>query len=93
MVALTLSNPATVTAFIAVFAGLGLRVASGWPPAVALVAGVMLGSALWWVVLTAVVSRLRERLTPGITRGIGIVAGVALIGFGVVAASSAAQGG
>ena len=89
MVALTLGNPATILSFIAVFAGLGLRLGIGWQPAVALVLGVMLGSALWWVGLTAVVSILRGRLTPAITRGIGIVAGLALIGFGMVAAVSA----
>jgi threonine/homoserine/homoserine lactone efflux protein len=88
MVALTLSNPATILSFIAVFAGFGLRVGSGWQPAVALVVGVMLGSALWWLGLTAAVSVVRHRLTPGITRGIGIVAGLALIGFGRVAAVS-----
>ena len=88
MVALTLSNPATILSFIAVFAGFGLRVGAGWQPAVALVVGVMLGSALWWLGLTAAVSVIRQRLTPAITRGIGIVAGLALIGFGTVAAAS-----
>jgi threonine/homoserine/homoserine lactone efflux protein len=88
MVALTLGNPATILSFIAVFAGFGLRDGAGWQPAVALVAGVMLGSALWWLGLTAVVSLVRRRLTPGITRGISIVAGLALIGFGTVAAAS-----
>jgi threonine/homoserine/homoserine lactone efflux protein len=86
MVALTLSNPPTILSFTAVFAGLGLRAGSGWGPAVGLVLGVMLGSAFWWVVLTAVVSVVRERLTRAITRGISIGSGVALIGFGVVAA-------
>jgi threonine/homoserine/homoserine lactone efflux protein len=88
MVALTLGNPATILSFIAVFAGFGLRVGAGWQPAAALVAGVTLGSALWWLGLTAAVSVIRQRLTAGITRGIGIVAGLALIGFGVVAAVS-----
>jgi threonine/homoserine/homoserine lactone efflux protein len=88
MMALTLSNPATILSFIAVFAGFGIRVGAGWQPAVALVAGVMLGSALWWIGLTAVVSLVRQRLTAGITRGIGIVAGLALIGFGTLAAFS-----
>jgi threonine/homoserine/homoserine lactone efflux protein len=88
MVALTLGNPATILSFIAVFAGFGLRVDAGWQPAAALVAGVMLGSALWWLGLTAAVSVIRQRLTPGTTRGIGIVAGLALIGFGTVAAAS-----
>ncbi|HKV31744.1 MAG TPA: LysE family translocator [Candidatus Dormibacteraeota bacterium] len=88
MVALTLGNPATILSFIAVFAGFGLRVGAGWQPAVALVAGVMLGSALWWLGLAAAVSVIRRRLTPRIIRGIGIVAGLALIGFGTVAAAS-----
>jgi threonine/homoserine/homoserine lactone efflux protein len=88
MVALTLGNPATILSFIAVFAGFGLRVGSGWQPAVALVVGVMLGSALWWLGLTAAVSVVRDRLTPAITRAIGIVAGLALIGFGTVATFS-----
>jgi threonine/homoserine/homoserine lactone efflux protein len=86
--ALTLGNPATILSFIAVFAAFGLPVGAGWQPAVALVAGVMLGSALWWLGLTAAVSVIRGRLTPGITRGIGFVSGLALIGFGTLAAVS-----
>jgi threonine/homoserine/homoserine lactone efflux protein len=86
--ALTLGNPPTVLSFAAVFAGLGLRADAGWPSALGLVLGVMLGSALWWVLLTGVVARLRRRVTPSIRRGISVVAGVALIGFGLVAAVS-----
>ena len=81
-VALTLSNPATILSFAAVFAGLGLRVSSGWPSASALVVGVMLGSVLWWVVLTAIVAAARERLTAPITRAIAVVSGVAIVAFG-----------
>jgi putative LysE/RhtB family amino acid efflux pump len=83
-VALTLSNPATILSFAAVFAGLGLRVSSGWPPAVALVVGVMLGSAFWWVVLTAIVAAARDRLTPSVTRAIALVAGCVLVAFGAL---------
>jgi threonine/homoserine/homoserine lactone efflux protein len=87
MVALTLGNPATILSFIAVFAGFELRIGSGWL-AVALVVGVMLGSTLWWLGLTAAVWVIRQRLTLGIARGVGVVAGLALIGFGTVAAAS-----
>src|SRR5437868_6586694 len=83
MVALTLSNPATILSFTAVFAGLGVHVGSGWQP-FGLVAGVMLGSALWWVVLTIVVSLARERLTAPATRAIGIASGLVLVGFGAL---------
>jgi threonine/homoserine/homoserine lactone efflux protein len=81
---LTLGNPPTILSFMAVFAGLGVRVGSGWRPAAALVVGVMLGSALWWMVLTLVVSVVRERLTPAITRSIGVASGFVLVAFGVL---------
>ncbi|HEV2012318.1 MAG TPA: LysE family transporter [Candidatus Dormibacteraeota bacterium] len=92
MVALTLGNPPTILSFTAVFAGLGTHVAAGWITALALVIGVLLGSLSWWVVLTGVASRLRERLTPAVIRGIGIVSGVALLGFGVVTVGAALTG-
>jgi len=92
MVALTLSNPSTILSFTAVFAGLGIHVASGWGPALALVVGVWLGSAVWWILVTGVASRLRERLTPSIIRGFGFVSGIALVGFGVVAIGAALRG-
>jgi threonine/homoserine/homoserine lactone efflux protein len=83
MVALTLSNPPTILSFSAVFAGLGVRVGSGWQPAIALVIGVMAGSALWWVVVAALASVVRDRVTPRMTRAIGLVSGIALAGFGI----------
>lgn len=86
--ALTLSNPPTILSFAAVFAALGPRVSSGWGPAVALVLGVMLGSALWWVTLTAIVSAVRNRLTPRVTRAIALVSGLALVVFGTVIVAS-----
>jgi putative LysE/RhtB family amino acid efflux pump len=80
----TLSNPPTILSFIAVFAGLGVRVGSGWQPALGLVIGVLLGSALWWVLLTGIVAQLRRRISPTVTRAIGVVSGLALIGFGIL---------
>lgn len=57
---LTLSNPATIVSFIAVFgalAGGALGPVSPWP----MVAGVLVGSALWWLALSAGVARWRQR--------------------------------
>jgi threonine/homoserine/homoserine lactone efflux protein len=56
---LTLSNPATIFSFIAVFGTLGARLAVSSPWT--MVAGVLLGSALWWLLLSAAVGRLRSR--------------------------------
>jgi threonine/homoserine/homoserine lactone efflux protein len=92
MVVLTLSNPSTILSFTAVFAGLGIRVAAGWGPALALVVGVWLGSVVCWILLTGAASRLRERLTRSIIRGYGLASGIALVGFGVIAIGAALRG-
>jgi threonine/homoserine/homoserine lactone efflux protein len=89
MLALTLSNPSTILSFTAVFAGLGIHVAVGWGPALALVVGVWLGSVVWWILLTGGASRLRERLTPSIIRGFGLASGITLVGFGVITIGAA----
>ena len=56
---LTLSNPATIFSFIAVFGTLGARLAVSSPWT--MIAGVLVGSALWWLLLSALVARLRSR--------------------------------
>jgi threonine/homoserine/homoserine lactone efflux protein len=89
MVALTLGNPPTIISFAAIFAGVGIHVASGWGPAAALVAGVLLGSAAWWIGMTGAAAMVRERMTPAVTHGIAIVSGIALVVFGALSAFSA----
>jgi threonine/homoserine/homoserine lactone efflux protein len=74
--ALTLSNPMTIMSFAAIFAGLG---ASGAD----LVAGVFGGSAAWWLVLAALVSRLRMLTSQRWLRWVNIGSGVLITGFGV----------
>jgi threonine/homoserine/homoserine lactone efflux protein len=80
---LTLSNPPTILSFLAVFAAIGVRVGSGWAPAVGFVIGVLIGSALWWLTLTSLVVAFRQRMSPRITTTIGALSGVALIIFGL----------
>ncbi len=83
---LTLTNPATIFSFVAIFAGLGI-VESGrdYAASGALVLGVFLGSALWWCVLSATVNLLRSRLTPARMRWLNRVSGGVITIFGVVA--------
>jgi threonine/homoserine/homoserine lactone efflux protein len=83
-VALTLTNPATILSFLAVFAGAGLGQARyGTADASAIVIGVFLGSAAWWRVLSSFVDRWRRRypdfanLAPNPLGG-AVVAGVTL---------------
>jgi threonine/homoserine/homoserine lactone efflux protein len=63
MFALTLSNPATILSFVAIFASLSATFSGAVSPLV-LVGGVFLGSALWWLLLATGVARLRHSFTP-----------------------------
>lgn len=84
---LTLTNPATILSFAAVMAGLGAMSASG--QTAALVAGVFLGSALWWLALSAAVSLVRHRLPETVLVWINRVSGAAIMIFGIVAMTAA----
>ncbi len=89
-VALTLTNPLTIASFAAVFAGLGLASAAGSPvAAIALVLGVFVGSALWWLVLSSGVSLLRTKFNAQSLQWVNKVSGLVLIVFGIVALFSA----
>ena len=71
MVALTLTNPATILSFAALFASIGAGT-GGAGGAAAVVAGVFLGSVAWWAILTGVVARLRARMTPRAIRWLNV---------------------
>jgi threonine/homoserine/homoserine lactone efflux protein len=88
--ALTLTNPATILAFAAIFAGLGIGKAGGdYGSALALVVGVFAGSAAWWLLLSSGVYLLRRRFTARRLRWVNRLSGVILAGFGLAALASA----
>jgi len=90
---LTLSNPATIISFAAIFAGLGAGADGGGPAGAALlVAGVFLGSALWWLLLSGGVSLLRGRLTPTALGWVNVGSGALILAFGLAAVGSAFAG-
>jgi len=76
---LTLSNPATIFSFVAIFGAMAARAASASPAL--MVAGVLLGSALWWLFLSSVVGRLRERFDARWRRRVNLVSAAVLAGF------------
>ena len=78
---LTLANPPTILAFVAIFAGLGLSASADYALAAMIVAGVFLGSAAWWVVLAAAGGALRDRLGPRLLCAINLVSGITILGF------------
>lgn len=82
---LTLANPMTILSFVAVFASIGTGHASssGSGAAVTMVAGVFLGSAIWWLGLSTVVSMVRHRLGARVLQSINRLSGALLLGFAV----------
>ncbi len=76
---LTLSNPTTILSFLAVFGAIAGRTAvtSPW----LMVAGVLVGSALWWLFLAAVVGRLRTRFDARWQRRVNLASAALLAGF------------
>jgi arginine exporter protein ArgO len=45
---------------------------------------VVLGSAVWWIMLALGAGWLRERSAPKLLRSINVVAGISILTFGVV---------
>jgi len=82
---LTLTNPATILSFVAVFAGLGLGTTStNYFHAIVLVLGIILGSAIWWIFLSGGVAFiLHHRLSSTIMQSINRVSGIMIIAFAV----------
>jgi threonine/homoserine/homoserine lactone efflux protein len=84
---LTLTNPATILAFVAIFSGLGLvTVGENYTYALLLVSGIVLGSAMWWILLSGGVAFiLHKRMSPDLMRLVNWISGGILLTFGIIA--------
>lgn len=85
--AITITNPGAVLGMVAIVGGAvgGPMVPEGdYAAAGLLVLSIIGGAALWWSGLAAVVSRLRHRFSARAFKGINLVSGVALTGFGLL---------
>lgn len=86
---LTLTNPMTIMAFGAIFAGAGLLAQASVEGALVVTLGVAVGSLLWWLVLITGVWMVRHALKPRAMVTVNWVSGLVLIGFGLIALGSA----
>jgi len=86
---LTVTNPMTILSFVAIFAGLGLGSTSiNYIDAIFLVAGITLGSATWWLLLSGGVAYvLHKRMGPAFMRIINWISGGIILIFGLMALS------
>ena len=82
---LTLTNPLTIFAFIAVFAALGLGNGLSLFSSSVLVAGVFTGSFLWFFSLSSGATLFRKKLDVIGLRWVNKIAGILIIISGVIA--------
>jgi len=84
--AIALGNPATLFAFAALFTGFGGFIGIADPTlaqAGFVVAGILCGSALWWLTITMIVSAYHDRISDRVMRIITHVSGVIISLFGI----------
>lgn len=86
---LTATNPMTILSFAAIFAGIGLAGPKGdYLSAFLMVAGVVAGSALWWLVLSSGVSLFRAKFDAKARKMVNIVSGTVIVVFALMALGS-----
>lgn len=86
---LTLTNPLTIIAFIGVFAGFGLRNGElSVGSASVLIAGVFLGSSLWFFLLSYSITLFRNKISSTGLGWVNKVSGMLIVLFGFIAIAS-----
>jgi threonine/homoserine/homoserine lactone efflux protein len=82
---LTFTNPTTFLAFAAMFAGLGLvSLIEHHIAALLLVAGVFVGSGLWWLTLSGITATFLGKLLYNRPTWLNKAAGIAITLFGIL---------
>lgn len=84
-VGLTLTNPMTIIAFGAVFAGAGLVAQPNPFTSATATAGIFAGSLVWWIVLVSGIAIARPAAEKWLLHRLGQVSGLVLVGFGLYA--------
>jgi threonine/homoserine/homoserine lactone efflux protein len=87
---LTLMNPALIISFTAIFASLEIVYTSlNYFSTLLLIVGVFSGSAIWWVFLSGMASRLKSRLTESFIQKFNHITGALIVAFGLFLVGSA----
>ncbi|HPF46020.1 MAG: LysE family transporter [Alphaproteobacteria bacterium] len=83
---LTMTNPLTVLGFVAVFVSLGLgNMGNNYLNATAVSVGILLGSTLWWAMLSIGAGKISKKLTDEHLEKVNKISAVIIIIFGLIA--------
>ena len=91
-VGLTFTNPMTIMAFAAIFAGAGLVAQAGSGSALVVTLGVAIGSLSWWLALSTGVWAVRHAVSDRAMLIVNRVSGGLLVAFGVLALAAGVRG-
>lgn len=81
--ALTLSNPFIIFVFTLIFTTLRIEIENPRSMEAAIVvAGIFIGSSLWWLILSNIAHTLRSRITIDLLERLNRIAGFAIVIFG-----------
>lgn len=91
---LTITNPATMLGFIAIFGGVAGLASAGddYAHAATVVFSVMVGSILWWVGVSGFVSLFRQSMNDRLLVIVNRVSGGLIVSFGIVVLGRVAAG-
>ena len=84
--ALVLTNPISILYFVGIIASVGAAnnaISATW-----MVAGVFMGSALWWLTLASIANSLRHKINPRALKTINQISGAIIAAFGIFALAS-----
>lgn len=78
------SNPAAIVSFLFAFSLFGIHGTLAMMDGIQLVIGVFSGTMIWWILLVAMVHRMKRKLNNGWYEKINIFFGVVLIMFSII---------
>jgi threonine/homoserine/homoserine lactone efflux protein len=81
---LTITNPLTIISFAAVFAAIAPAGGLNYRSAAETVAGVFVGSAAWWLILSMGVGAVRQAAGPSLLAWVSRLSGGVIAAFGAV---------
>jgi threonine/homoserine/homoserine lactone efflux protein len=79
--ALTLANPMTILAYVAIFSTASIAIDGNHASAITMTLAIFAGSLLWWLILSTVIAFTRSKIGPRHLSLVNKCSGVLILGF------------